>query len=629
MIEPPQAPRFDPSLRAKLILAAAAALLWGLLFWAQKTRRLQRADFAIYDFLIHAHPREPSSDVVIVAIDEKSLRELGPQRKWGREKYAELVTALGEAEALVVAFDILFTQRSEAKDAKGTAGDRQFVETIDAEDAPSTILAANIAGSRLKKPFDPLTQVAFYQGLVNLEEGVGGIVRSVPIAFKVVDDPEGDAIDFFGFGIYAAAVYESILDGKDTVDMSLEKHQIADEDFFPAFPASIGQVPRYSFVDVMEKKRDEAAFRDKLVFVGSTINPNDRFRVPISRRGKLALGHGIEVETNVKLMPGVELHAITASSLLADTFIRVNQNRATAAALAAGAALIILLGTVRFIPLGARLSAMAIAIAGTGAAYEILWRNRSFLHLAILPLAAVSATVTAIFYEIHVARLRNRGLKNIFGRYVSPDVMKKILSDPSRLSWSEDRVVTVLFCDIRAFTPMAERLEPTEALQLLNTYFEAATRAVLSTSGSVDKFAGDEIMAVFNAPLDLPRHALAGICAGLKIIQSLEEVNRTLTARGLPEIAVGIGIHTGTVVAGNIGSTVRTEYGIIGDTVNTAARLVSAARAGEILVSEKAIDQAGDSVAAEKGDRLALKGKSETVQVYRIIGTRDADSQDS
>jgi len=638
MIETPQAPKFDPSLRAKIILAASAVILWILLLLAggSLTGWLANIDFSTYDFLIRSHPVKPAENIVIVAIDEKSINQLGSQRKWGREKYAALVKKLSDDEALVAAFDLLFISPSDKNDKRAVLGDAEFVAAINDDYAPFTLLASAISGGRLLTAFKPLDQIAGCAGVINVEAGVNGTVRSIPVAFTGIDAEKGNLDNFFGYGLYAAAAYEAINAEKDTIEIKLEnnewhigKHRVPHGDFYPAFPETIGQVPRFSFVDVLNGKFADGAFRDKIVFIGSTVNPNDRFRVPTSRRQKIKLGEGIEVESNINLMPGVEFHATVASSLMQDNFIRVVDKERVNPFLLAMAALIIIIAITHAIPLFVRLALTALIIAGTVIAVEILWSKGIFIQLAIIPIASFFSSVIGTYYEIHIARLRNRGLKNIFGRYVSPDVMKKILSDPSRLSWSEDRDVTVLFCDIRAFTPMAENLEPAETLEVLNTYFEAATAAILSVGGSVDKFVGDEIMAVFNAPLDHENHSLAGLNAGLRIMQSLVKVNQVLAARELPAITVGIGIHSGAVVAGNIGSTVRTEYGIIGDTVNTAARMVSAARPGEILASEITVMNAGDSVISEKGDMLELKGKSKMVQVYRVTDIKGTDTDAS
>jgi len=627
MIPPPAAPRFDPSVRATLVLAVAVIVIWVLAAHTHRAGWLQRLDFALYDHLMRQHPCKPPDNIVIVAIDAASVKALGSQRLWPRNRYGKVVKALSDAGAAVIAFDILFTSRGDPAD------DTRFVAALE-NSAAAPILASAIAGGELRTPYGPLAEAAFYQGLVNIEEGVGGTVRSLPISYKTLGADDGGAQDLFAFGLFSAAVFETVLAERDAIELAADengwqigRHRIAHEDFHPAFPRSLAATKRVSFVDVLNGTFAAETFKDKLVFVGTTTDPNDRFNVPTSRRQKLLLGDGVQAETNLELMPGVEFHALTASSLVNETFVRVPPREEISRVLIVMAGVLLALAGARFIPLGARVAILVLAALSWPVAANLMWPRRLFVQTAILPLSALAAILLAVTYEIHLTRLRNRGLRSIFGRYVSEAAMKKILSDPSRLRWSEEREVTVLFCDVRSFTPMAERLKPTETLEVLNTYFEVATAAVLDVGGSVDKFVGDEIMAVFNAPLDTQDHARAALTAAVAILASMDETNRTLAARGLPEIAIGIGIHTGPVVAGSIGAQVRMEYGIIGDTVNTAARLVDKAPPRQILASAETIGRAGDGVIAEPHEPLELKGKSTRVEVYRVLDIKAPDTR--
>ena len=625
-----QAPRFEPTWRARVFVAAIVTAAWALMAAAFHDGRFQKIDFSLYDFLARRHPRPVSPHVVIVAIDEASAQTLRSQKFWPREYYARLINILAEQGATTVAFDVLFTSSSPKEKE---ADDKALYDAISAETAPPVIMASAILAGRLRTPFDLLAQAALCQGIINYEEGVGGVVRSLPVLYAAPGASGEKLENYFAFSLFAVAVHESVLQNKASIDANPDEkgchfggHLVPPGDFYPAFPASIGAVNRVSFADALDRKFDKDAFRGKLVFVGTTADPNDRFKVPISRRMKMNLGPGIKAETAEELMPGVEFHAIVASSLMNENFLRVPPRDKLFWPLAAATAVVLALSLCAFLPLAARLTAPALVVAAAAVAFEMLWTRRYFVEMTVLPVSAVVSCAVSALYEIYLMRLRDRGLKNIFGRYVSDGVMKKILSDPSRLGWSEDRVVTVLFCDVRSFTPMAEKLRPHETLDVLNTYFEAATAAVLEAGGSVDKFVGDEIMAVFNTPLDMPGHAMAALKTALNIIGSIPGVNRALAAKGLPSIAVGIGVHTGPVVAGSIGAKIRMEYGVIGDTVNTAARLVGVAPPMQIYTTAETVRCADGKVVVEPGGQLELKGKSKPIEVFRVLRLKDGSS---
>jgi adenylate cyclase len=216
-------------------------------------------------------------------------------------------------------------------------------------------------------------------------------------------------------------------------------------------------------------------------------------------------------------------------------------------------------------------------------------------------------------------------LRETFGRYVTRQVADHLMKGNVNLG-GELVPVTVLFSDIRSFTSISETMEPRALLDFLNEYFSGMVESVMSHGGVVDKFMGDAIMAVFGAPVPQPDDALHAVQAALEMRTRLEEINRDFAARGLPEIRTGIGLHSGQVVAGNMGHVERMEYTVIGDAVNLASRLEGMTKelGCDVLLSEDLFLSVETHVVAEPLKRIKVKGRDQDVMVYRLIGLKDA-----
>ena len=212
-------------------------------------------------------------------------------------------------------------------------------------------------------------------------------------------------------------------------------------------------------------------------------------------------------------------------------------------------------------------------------------------------------------------------IKRAFTRYVAREVVEEILKDPENLVLSgERRQVTVLFCDVRGFTPMSERLAPEEVVLLLNDFYTLMIETTFKYDGTLDKFLGDAVMAVFGAPMAHPDHSARAIRTALAMQEGITGLNERRVRDGKEAISDGIGVSAGEAVAGTVGTEDRMEYTVIGDSVNLAARLESNAKPGQILISHRTYERVRDLVDARPLGRIRVKGKEEEVEVYEVLG---------
>ncbi len=233
--------------------------------------------------------------------------------------------------------------------------------------------------------------------------------------------------------------------------------------------------------------------------------------------------------------------------------------------------------------------------------------------------------LTQAFNEMARALREKEMIKRAFTRYVAREVVDEILKNPEGMVLSgQRRDVTVLFCDIRGFTPVAERLDPESVVLLLNEFYNLMIETTFKHDGTLDKFLGDGVMCIFGAPIARDDHAMQAVRTALDMQAGIAELSARFAREGRPPIAVGIGVSAGEVVAGTVGSEDRMEYTAIGDSVNLAARLESMAKPGQVLISQRTFDMVDDRVQAKAMGVVRVKGKEEEVEVYEVLGLQAA-----
>ena len=332
------------------------------------------------------------------------------------------------------------------------------------------------------------------------------------------------------------------------------------------------------------------------------------------------------VDTPVGRMPEVLVHANALNTLLAGETITVASGGwSTVVTIAAAAAVVLAAGRRRWL---AWLVAVAIA-----AGWLLIVRTRAdggeLLPPLGVPVAALGAALlTEVIAQVSALSERRR-LRSLFARYVPPTVAQQLVASGRGTAASEgERVaVTVLFCDLRGFTPMAGLLEPTKIRELLNRYYEAMSVVVFRHRGTVLQYTGDEVFAVFGAPVPMDRHADAALECAREMFQVLPALNADLAELRLPHLDFGIGLHSGDVVAAHVGSSIRMQYTVVGDTVNVANRHCSLAAAGQIVLSSVTTALLDDTPAdAVRIDDAALKGVAGRHTAYRLDGQLPEDA---
>ncbi|MDP2689768.1 MAG: adenylate/guanylate cyclase domain-containing protein [Deltaproteobacteria bacterium] len=608
-----------------------------LFAWWLRPGFITALDLKAADAMFYARGVSPApDDIVIVAVDEKSVNELG-RWPWPRTTAAALIRALSPART--VALDIVFSEEeslsADAALAGAISGARNVVLGFffrnDSTSVPLPEALGQLNGSKIsfleyaggRAPFsgpvfegvEPNTPLigagAAGFGSFNAAPQADGIYRSANLVFK------------YGELVYPALPVEALRRylggdlmlhiagyGIDSLSIGPRTVPVDESGVFALnFYGPAGSFVTYPAVDVIMGRIPPDAFRDRLVFVGATEKGIYDIRpTPVD-----------------PLMPGVELHATVAGNVLEGRYL-VHDTRT----IAFDIFLVLLLPLVisvtlsyarrTFVSLGAFALLLFILVAGDFLLFSAMSVRTGVVYPA---LSLICAYFLGEAYRNLVVERKSRYLRKAFSTYVSSELVSEIIKDPGRLRLGgEKKAVTVLFSDIRGFTGLSERLQPEELVSLLNEYLSPMTSIVLAEGGMLDKYIGDAIMAVFNAPLELPGHPGRACAAALKMTDRLDELNRKWEGSLRGKLIIGVGINTGEAIVGNMGAELRFDYTAIGDTVNLASRLegMNKLYGTAVIVSESTREAAGGSFEFRELDLVRVKGKEKPVAIYELAG---------
>jgi adenylate cyclase len=650
---------------AAIILALAAAGL------------LDKPELDLYDWrmrTVAAQPPDVSPDIVIVELNDTTIRDLDRifgRWPWPRAAVSLLVDFLNRAPAKVIALDFTFTEgdrvvrhRLGSTELSGEESDDALAASVAA--APSTILLADATyeglrdGEMQNKPsewkaepyrlgpgmYERSTITTPYPRLSAAGSGLGhnyavldesGGLRRIPPFVRVGDrfmPALGVAAALRGMEVRPEEVVlqDRTLQIRDR-RIPLLSSQIADA-INPGStreqltmlvnyraPALLpnGEKPyttyevRHLINSELQLLGDEkpdvdpAAFRNKIVFIGLTAaGLVDIFQSPFDSKGQ-------------GRMPGVQMHASVADSILSNRFIRPAGRGWAVAAAVATAIVVGLLAA--FLPF-AWAAPAAVAVMAASAFYAVLAFKGGLWINMIQPLSAMGlALFSGTAYQYFVEGREKRQVKRLFGRYVSKDVYDQLIAHPERAELGgKRRDMTVLFSDIRGFTSITEKGQPEELVGQLNEYFSRMVAVVFRHRGTVDKFVGDMVMALFGAPLDDPAHAEHAAQAAVDMVHELGELNRQWAAQGRAQLDIGIGVNSGEMIAGNIGSSSIMSYTVIGDNVNLGARLESLNKdyKTRIIISDATRTRLTGTYDLQPLGDVIVKGKTRPVAIFEI-----------
>ncbi len=330
------------------------------------------------------------------------------------------------------------------------------------------------------------------------------------------------------------------------------------------------------------------------------------------------------------LLPGIEHHANALVTMFSQSFITMVPSRIYYLLFFLFALLLAFLFQI-LKPLSA-LGSFALIIVGLViGAYLKFQEDLVFFSYVPLVFQGALAYISTISYRLLTEEKEKRQIKGAFEKYVPPSVVSEILKDPSKLALGgERRYMTVLFSDIRSFTTYSEKHSPEEVVAILNEYLTEMTKIIFEEGGTLDKYVGDEIMALFGAPIYSENHAIKACKTGVKMILRLRELQNEWKSRGIDPFDIGVGINTGEMVVGNMGSEMVMDYTVIGDSVNLGARVEALTRKYNchIIITEFTYNEVRDRALVQLLDAVVVKGKTEPVKIYQLYGLRDENGQE-
>jgi adenylate cyclase len=572
-----------------LLVGLAAGVLTA---WLMAAGALERTDLAVLDRLFALRgPRVPAGPIVIVAIDEDSFDELDLAWPFPRALHGVLLDQIAAAGAAAIGLDLLFPEPSsrgpEDDAALGVSVARAGNVVLGA--AITTVAESFYVKVDLNAPIPAIRAGAAGVGPVNHATDRDGGVRRTRLRHAL----GGEALDGWDLQLYRVAHGAGVPAAPPP----------ALEEFVINYRGGPGTFVRVPYHRAVRGEVDPALFRGAIVLVGATTPTlQDVYSTPFAE---------------ARTMPGVEVHANVLDSLVRGDAIRaapawMAPPVALAVALAA-AWLVVRLRAIRGFLAAVLLAVGVVAATLVAFAAAHVWFPAAGVVLALV--LGYGATVVDSY--VREQRERRR-----LAQFFSPAVLREIVRQPSRTALgSRRRVVTVLFSDLRGFTALSERLEPEVVAGMLGEYLTEMTEVVFRHGGTVDKYVGDCIMALYNAPFDDPDHATNAVRTALELQERTLAVARRWEARLGVALRNGVGIHTGEAVVGTLGSRQRLEYTAIGDTVNLASRLESLTKdyGASVIVSEDTWALIRDRFPTRRLGEVTVKGKSRPVRIFTVL----------
>jgi adenylate cyclase len=555
----------------------------------------------------------PAKNIVVAGIDDNSLKIYGKWSEWPRTLHIQAINNLKAAGATVIGFDVIFSDTSPDDPVLAAAiQNAGNVVLAGAGTGQFHLTTGNPVFKDFLLPSETLRQSAANIGHVNIVPDADGKIRRIPL---IVSQAEGRTYPALSLAMLHALFNKPLPDSYPLQNQAvslLSRDIPVDDSYFMrlSFQPEGTLVATLSYADIIQGNFDPAAIKNKIVLVGMTATGDvDTWSLP---------------NESVRL-PGVYIHAAAMDTILRQQFL-TEASRASTFLIMFLLILIcalvlpligswnwkgVLKGTALVGGLLLVFLIVSSVVAGKGYILNILY------PVLILVIIFLANNLYVILREQSDKKL----VKDLFGRYVSPQIAKELVAQASEGNLKlggELREVTILFADIRNYTKLSEQMAPEAIVNMLNIYLGVMIDRVLANDGLVNKFAGDNIMAVWNAPQTQTGPALLAVKAAWEAQRAIEDMQAKNPA--LVKVQFGVGINTGKALAGNVGSTGRSEYTVIGDAVNLASRICSGTPGTEVWVGPDTYAQIKDKIEAEALPPQSFKGKAEPIVVYKVLG---------
>lgn len=597
-------------------------------------------DNRLRDFLfILRGPLPVNDNVVIIDIDEKSLHSQG-QWPWSRNKVAKLLDNLTDAEAGIIGLDIVFSEADRTSPSRYGQKEnyddllaKTFMQTptvggyfFNFEKSQQTntpmipavfVEKGGSAEGFIIKPEHlvlniPILQNALYSsGFFNNTPDEGGMIRHVPLIMRY-DTTIYPSLTLEMVRIFSntTTVYvNNTLTGVDTINLG--KIQIPTDRFARLVVNFRGPGKTFKYLsaqDILTNDFNKSEVAGKFVLIGtSAVGLADLRATPFDT-----------------VMPGVEVHANVIDNILQQDFLQrfEHQELLDLSLLIFVVALSVLL----FSYLNAWLVLPFFTLIAYGLYYfliTMLFKEGVVLNIFFPFLALMLSFAMTLLIDYIINLNQKKFIMSVFAKKVSENVMQDLIEHPQKtLLEPRNKEVSIFFSDIRSFTSISEKLNhPDRVIKMLNTYMTPMVDTITKHHGTIDKFIGDAVMAYWNAPINVKNHADEALTSALEQINTLKTLNLTLKKEFDVEINIGIGIHTGEVTIGEMGSLGRSDYTIIGDNVNLASRLegLNKMYGSSILISLQTKEKLKDSYNIRSLDQVRVKGKQEAVEIFEVM----------
>lgn len=595
----------------KMITAAvtAAVILTSLVFIYFGTAGFW--DMGISDWL-NQRESVTNKKIYIIGIDDKTLEQYGPVNTWSREIPAKLVSVLNSTDDMrpaVIGFDVIYSEEADREaddkfaDVCGEAGNVVAAMSFSFKEQPEKGADGRIVYNpyhvdHVIEPYDSLKNEVIC-GFANTFVDTDGYVRQA-MAYL---DHEG--VREYSLSSQVYKIYQESR-GEEAVFPAVYGRN---NRFYFTYSGRAGGYSVVSMADVLDGTVNPAIFQDAVVLVGAyAVGMQDSYMPAIAHNSQM---YGVEIHANIieallegkTQLPISPLFYALAAALLCGIFYVCSEKM--------------------------RMLYSTIILIGL-TVLDVVFARGMYVKGRIAPTILLPVCLLVIYLVQMVRRylteiMRRRRVINVFKQYVAPQVVDKISKDKDfeLVIGGENRHIAVLFVDIRGFTTMSESLKPEEVVEILNEYLGLTTQAIFDHGGTLDKFVGDATMAVFNAPFDLDDYIYRAVATAWAMQAGADRIAEKFQKRYGKSVSFGIGVNCGNAVVGNIGCDFRMDYTAIGDTVNTAARLESNARPGQILISKDVYEAVKDRVDVTPIGEIPLKGKSNGVFVYQVDNVRN------